>query len=355
MALISSTFDTDVDGWTVFGDAQGNSVVPTWNTSGYAFATDNVAGGVWFWLAPAKFLGDQSASFGVGLSFDLRQSATDAQFSNPDVTLEGAGLKLVLRFTSYPGTDWTAYSVTFAEGAGWTNATTGLAATAAELRAVLGDLDRLLIRGEYRTGADTGSIDDVALQSNLSRGGGGNDLISGDQFVAGSADTLYGLGGDDTLAGKAGNDKLYGGAGKDALSGGAGADRLQGDGGNDTLTGGLGKDVLIGGAGADVFDFNAAQDSAATAARDEIRDFTAVDRIDLSGIDANAAVAGNQAFSGITSGSGFGGSFEQPGALYYDEAAGVLYGNVDADAQADFSIKVVLSGITGLVAADFVL
>jgi len=91
--------------------------------------------------------------------------------------------------------------------------------------------------------------------------------------------TLSGLTGNDTLYGGAGNDTLYGGAGKDTLHGGAGADRLYG-----------GKDRDV-----DVFVFNSTTESRAGAQRDEIFDFrSGVDKIDLSRIDGNTNVSGNQ-------------------------------------------------------------
>jgi hypothetical protein len=47
----------------------------------------------------------------------------------------------------------------------WTNLETGAQPTATELEAALADLDALLIRGEYRTGSDTGGIDNVELST----------------------------------------------------------------------------------------------------------------------------------------------------------------------------------------------
>ena len=66
------------------------------------------------------------------------------------------------------------------------------------------------------------------------------------------------------------------------------------------LNGGAGADVLTGGAGADVFRFSALTDSTvAVGGRDTIRDFVSGDKIDLHLIDANASLAGDQAFGFI--------------------------------------------------------
>jgi serralysin len=71
--------------------------------------------------------------------------------------------------------------------------------------------------------------------------------------------------------------------------------------GNDTLTGGLGLDRMNGGGGRDVFDFNRVVDTGHTlATADVISGFVhGGDRIDLSTLDANASVTGNQAFTFI--------------------------------------------------------
>lgn len=66
--------------------------------------------------------------------------------------------------STHPGTNWTSYQVSLAPGE-WTNLETGAQPTATELEAALADLDALLIRGEYRTGSDTGGIDNVELST----------------------------------------------------------------------------------------------------------------------------------------------------------------------------------------------
>lgn len=116
-----------------------------------------------------------------------------------------------------------------------------------------------------------------------------------------AANYLNGLNGNDTLYGGDGNDLLAGGDGSDALYGDDGDDRLEAGAGNDVLVGALGRDAMTGGFGNDTFRFTSVEDSPAGATRDVITDFNGLgmflgDRIDLSGIDANLAIAGNQAF-----------------------------------------------------------
>lgn len=146
----------------------------------------------------------------------------------------------------------------------------------------------------------------------------------------GNANTLTGTGGDDVLWGNGGNDTLYGGGGNDVLHGEAGNDMLWGNAGNDRF----------------VFD------NAGTMGWDRIRDFTSGDKIDLSAIDANANVAGNQAFTFI--GSKW---LSKPGDLgfYKDAQKGwtSIQGDLNGDKKYDFSIAV--DGSYAFSASDFIL
>ncbi|WOH48865.1 hypothetical protein [Bradyrhizobium sp. sBnM-33] len=92
-----------------------------------------------------------------------------------------------------------------------------------------------------------------------------------------------------------GNDQIFGAGGADFLFGGNGADILDGGLGNDVLTGGEGKDLLTGSGGLDRMDFNTLSASGvAFGDRDVINTFAHADKIDLSDIDANSLVGGNQ-------------------------------------------------------------
>jgi hypothetical protein len=167
-ATVSSTFDSDAEGWLISGDAV--SGIPTWvanggNPGGHIEADDSVAGGVWYFDAPAKFLGGLPGAYGGTLSFDLRQTGSGSQFQAADVILNGAGLELRIDAGPNPlpvGT-WVSYSLALTEAAGWTNG--GAAASQSDLLAVLGALDRLRIRGEFISGSDTGRLDNVALSA----------------------------------------------------------------------------------------------------------------------------------------------------------------------------------------------
>lgn len=145
---------------------------------------------------------------------------------------------------------------------------------------------------------------------------------------------IYGNDGANLLSGLGGHDRIFGGGGNDVIIGGAGNDRLAGQNGDDVLIGGLGADRLYGDAGADRFVFQTIEDSPVSA-RDTIIGFSAAqgDRIDVSQIDANALLAGNQHFTFIGSEA-----FTAPGQLRFEK--GVLSGDVNGDMRPDFSIDV---------------
>jgi hypothetical protein len=81
-----------------------------------------------------------------------------------------------------------------------------------------------------------------------------------------------------------------------------------------------------------------------------ITDFVSgTDKIFL-GFDADTLTAGDQFFTSIAVGGRFSGTLTNPGELYYDSVTQVLYGDVNADGQADFSIA--LTGVSNLSATD---
>ncbi|GIT89378.1 calcium-binding protein [Roseobacter sp. OBYS 0001] len=204
------------------------------------------------------------------------------------------------------------------------------------------------------------------------RGGGGDDFLNGEagndtMFGGANEDTLFGGSGDDILQGnqqnddlfgQSGNDRLFGGDGFDFLDGGSGNDRLEGGNGLDVLVGGLGADILLGGAQNDIFQFNSVGESN-LGTRDTIIGMDGVggaggDRIDLSNIDANSLIGGNQAFTFLglqttASALSFG-----AGVFWLENAGGptLLFGNIDNDATIELAIQI--NDGAGVSAADYV-
>jgi Ca2+-binding RTX toxin-like protein len=223
-------------------------------------------------------------------------------------------------------------------------------------------------------------------------------------------DTIYGEGGDDHLYGEEGNDTIDGGSGHDYMNGGAGNDTyyvdhfddyvdeqqfyatgidlvrssvshtlfagvenleligtaaisatgneldnvLLGNSVSNVLRGFGGQDIINGGAGADTFQFGAVDEAGLSRVFcDQLPDFSAAegDRIDLSLIDANPNVGGNQAFTFIGNDAAFTGA---AGEVRYD-TAGYVEGDVNGDAIADLFIAVNPAVNPVLNVADFIL
>jgi Ca2+-binding RTX toxin-like protein len=198
---------------------------------------------------------------------------------------------------------------------------------------------------QFATAAVSVSLATTAAQAT---GGSGSDTLQ-------NFDNLVGSNFHDTLVGDAHANTLNGLALNDYLDGGAGNDVLLGGDGTDLLIGGLGQDLLTGGAGSDTFDFNALDETGLTNTTwDVISDFVhGMDKIDLAMLDADTALAGDQAFTDPVLGGTFSGVFASPGDLYFDTVAHVLYGNTDADTAAEFAIQLV--GVATLTAADLFL
>jgi Ca2+-binding RTX toxin-like protein len=173
-------------------------------------------------------------------------------------------------------------------------------------------------------------------------------------------DVLRGV---ENVIGTAVDDHIFGNSSNNRLEGGAGDDVIEGGGGVDTILSGLGKDDLTGGAGADRFVFNAYQDSGKTWTPlsggganvidhgiDTIHDYEAgVDRIDLSGIDANVNQSDNQAFHWVDQFTGQAGELVliDPSLLGGQGNSGStnedgvrIMGDVNGDASPDFVLMV---------------
>ncbi|MEW5850231.1 MAG: laminin B domain-containing protein [Myxococcota bacterium] len=172
-----STFETQDEGWRIVGDAnsetpQGgdNGQVPEHdpeggNPGGAVVATDLVTGGVWYWQSPASFSGQWATQAGGTLSFDMYTTATDGSLNarHPAVIIRGGGRSLHRVADADPATNqWVRFEIPLTPAGGWkVGSMNGAPATDEDIAMALQCVGSLNIRGEYRTGPDSGSLDNV--------------------------------------------------------------------------------------------------------------------------------------------------------------------------------------------------
>jgi serralysin len=189
---------------------------------------------------------------------------------------------------------------------------------------------------------------DLSLTSEQDLGEFGVDRFFGFENVGGSYgnDTFLGSDGHNRISGNDGNDLLHGRGGNDYLEGGEGAD---------TLIGGLGQDDFLSGSGGfdtfrDVIRYESLKDSGTTdATRDVIFWFThGQDKIDLSKLDANLGLKGNQAFKVV---KGFTKAFGEV-KLVYSGLDTIVQVDGDKDKAVDMTIHVYNAHLTK---GDFIL
>jgi hypothetical protein len=165
--LVSHDFTDSAEGWRIAGDSAETDPVfhpRGGNPGGYIAGDDEALGETWYFRAPAAVVRQLRSAEHGAISFSLKQSAADAGFPDDDLVIAGTAGRLGHRFAAAPGTDWTDYSVELSERTGWTW-NRSAPATQAQIRSVLAAPLRLEIRGEYRTGPDTGSLDSFRLRA----------------------------------------------------------------------------------------------------------------------------------------------------------------------------------------------
>jgi serralysin len=205
---------------------------------------------------------------------------------------------------------------------------------------------------EYGDATAGVSIDLTADSSTWTGDAHGDTLISIDAFdLTGFADVFRGDGADNTVISRAGDDQLFGGGGNDRLVAGAG---------NDMVSGGLGADALAGEQGFDTFKYFAVEESSGAVVNgvkqvDDITDFTqGEDKIDLSAIDANGTVAGDQAFTFLDNPAGHTGDWT--GFVWsVTDARGTTTIFVSNDADADAEMQIFTPHAIAFHASDFIL
>jgi hypothetical protein len=176
--VVSSTFDAGAEGWvTADGDSPDNQ-----STTGMPLYLDTAGNGggfvtpplIWrgdaFFVAPDKFLGDQSDKAGSGFV------SVDRRFYEPafggavlqddfavDLTMTGASMTLAVDLAPVPLLSWGTQSVSFSEAGGWFHLDTGVAANDTEIAAVLASLEDIRVRGNLVEAGGRIGMDNFSL------------------------------------------------------------------------------------------------------------------------------------------------------------------------------------------------
>jgi Ca2+-binding RTX toxin-like protein len=208
------------------------------------------------------------------------------------------------------------------------------------------------------TTGETRSFGQTDLLTGIERvlGGAGNDRFTGDSADnllrgGGGNDILTGMDGNDRIFGEAGRNNLYGGNGNDRITGGGGIDVIDGGAGDDRIEGSYDIDQMTGGTGADRFVFGDFDEflPMSTSGLDKILDFVqGTDLIDLSAIDADQVLAGDQAFAFT------GGAITGLAQIGFRTTALYTFVTIGYYAPSAFDI-IRLDGVFALTAADFIL
>ena len=163
----SSTFDTDADGWTISNyDGIGSSAA-TWQAgtlqTGDAFSETS-------FRAPVKFIGDWSSAYGTALQFDLTETARDAGADAYYTALIASGAQTLYWYGGAPLPTFTTFvapllatDTRWRLGGSGFNPASGVAPSETQFLAILGNVTRLQINGEFVTGADNSRLDNVVL------------------------------------------------------------------------------------------------------------------------------------------------------------------------------------------------
>ncbi|MGE0771448.1 MAG: FG-GAP-like repeat-containing protein [Cyclobacteriaceae bacterium] len=182
MGQISSTFNSNAEGWTTPNDADG--------TIGYSATGGNPGGHVvgspfvlvlgmttlyvpFNFVAPVAFRGNKSTFYNGTLRYDVQQSTTGTPNSYSEVTITNSGGVSLYYFpptSNQPpaAPSWATYSVVLNNSLGYwktTNSISGAAATELQLIGILSDLASLEIRGLYRDANTTNRLDNVTMST----------------------------------------------------------------------------------------------------------------------------------------------------------------------------------------------
>lgn len=172
-ADITSTFDSDNEGWTTANvDTSDLSILSSsaaaWE-AGHLTATET-PGQFFVYAAPTKYLGDKSTFYGGSVSFALSDTVRDG-LRYPNLLLRGNGTAIAY-FTLPPSAAGTTYTIPLTANPAATNPLTTNGwydfnqkpVSEATLRGVLSNLDRFGVSADWATARqDVTTLDNVIV------------------------------------------------------------------------------------------------------------------------------------------------------------------------------------------------
>ncbi len=176
-AQITSTFDTNADGWTCSDNNHSTPLTLNYNSTGGNPGGYISAGTTslqpYFFTSPSKFGGNiQYFCYGQNLTFDMQLNyapTTHGAAGDIQISVQ-SGSKIVLNLPSFPAQApaWSTHTIRLDETAGWRlGGTTGPLATKADmmqhLSGVLGAYEFRFNINYTNTGSPSGAIDNVVL------------------------------------------------------------------------------------------------------------------------------------------------------------------------------------------------
>jgi gliding motility-associated-like protein len=182
-AQVTSTFNTDAEGWILRNDGKNITATITHHTTG-GNPGGRISGEVgvdnypaFFWQAPAKFRGNLAyRSFGQTLTFSLQQALVGdngeyngnyVESQSADIIISNGSQSIYFHTSPKPNLapNWSTYSVTLSTASAWRTSasiTSGLA-TNAQIKTVLNNVTSLHIRANYNLTANTLGLSNVSL------------------------------------------------------------------------------------------------------------------------------------------------------------------------------------------------
>jgi hypothetical protein len=164
---VESSFDSDPEGWTTGENGTAATHQSTGGRPGGYIRAES-GGEAWYWQAPSAVTNSFSSDvYNGALYFELTQDPSSTPFSGEDVTgvvLQGANHRLEYALPNPPDENWTPYRIPLRPSAGWVDGD-GNVPTVSALKAVLGNLQALRIRGGFWDSGGPTGLDNVRLQA----------------------------------------------------------------------------------------------------------------------------------------------------------------------------------------------